>query len=597
MPSGKYIVIDGISPAKSAMVDMLAHQLEAIELPVHIIDTQDVQSNMGTRALQQLLHDPAYPLHNRTEALLYNAVRSQLAEVVSKAHGEGIICVSTESYLSTLVSQYYGRGDITDYATANTIVQFASGTIQPDLLIVLDTVNSAAQKQQTPKEQALFERLRAGYLWEAQQRRLPVIYTTDDLDVTFKQLWLYVAQVLSISPNVPVPTTMVRSAKKQAASAAPASPVTAKAAVTQKPEITLTVPKPPVIPTVEMSIVASEGLAGPLDSEEWHRMVSHTPYEQKDGQEHYRYYIPEPLKGKLRSHYIRSMNQHFAYYSELFETLATHLRNTAGTPKPKRDAVWEAHLVQEVRRALAPLIPLAGTLDVAQTDQPQELDQQIPPAPTALSPAALAQTYLPPGYAFATNPVALIDYAPRNELNAAADVLYAHADLPFRALQEAVAGWPYDRKAAIVSSSPAGAARYSFEILSDYGQFRSVQSACPRNVAHQPINPRYGYTTPAIIEAAGLSDAFDDCFDRSLQLYSALQAEQPHLAPYATLMGHQLRWRFDCTLSDLQNLRTPQELSKNLLEKVSEVHPLMYTALAGTSTPAAATPSEHTTIS
>jgi thymidylate kinase len=598
MPNGKYIVIDGVAPAKSMMVEMLAHQLEAIELPAHIIDGQDIQSDAGAQALQQVLHRPEYPLHSRTEALLYNAIRSQLAEVVSKTRGEGKICISTEGYLSTLVNQYYGRGDITDYAAANTVVQFATGNIQPDLLLILDTVNNTAEKQQTPKEQALFERLRAGYLWEAQQRRLPVIYATDDLDATFKQVWAYIAQTLSISPTVPVPTAMVRSAKKQAATSGAAMPTVATsklAAPAQEPTATLTVPKPPTIPPVQMSIAASEALGTPLTSEDWQRAISRTPYERKDEQEHYRYYIPEPLKGKLRSQYIRTMNQHFAHYAELFDVLTNHLRSTAGTPKAKRDQGWEDRLALEVRRILAPLVPLAATLTVSQLTPPPELDQQDS-LPNDQSLTALAEQYLPPGYAVAASPVSLIDYYPRNELDTAADILYTHADLPLRALKEAVTSWPYDRKAAVVSSSSAFATRYSFEILSDYHQFRSLHGAYPDHVSHQPLNPRYGYVTPPAIEEAGLSDAFDDCFDRSLQLYSALQAEHPRLAAYAALLGHQMRWRFDCAASDLKRLRVPQGLAKELVEKVGEVHPLTYGALSG-SNKAPVAPSEHTSIS
>ena len=54
----------------------------------------------------------------------------------------------------------------------------------------------------------------------------------------------------------------------------------------------------------------------------------------------------------------------------------------------------------------------------------------------------------------------------------------------------------------------------------------------------QYITPRYGYEIPQLIEDAGLSEAFEACFDISLELFSYLQSAGYHNeAQYAALHG------------------------------------------------------------
>jgi thymidylate kinase len=585
MHNGKYIVIDGAAAAKSAMVEMLVHQLEAIELPAHLIDERNISTDDSPSAIQRLIDDPAYPLYSRAEVLLHNAVRAQTSEIIRKIRNDGKLCISTQSFLSTLVHEYYGSGHIADYRAANSAVQFASADIQPDLLIVLDTVNNAGSTSQSQEAQALFERLRAGYLWEARQRGLPVIYATNDLDATFAQIWAYVAQLLAISPAVPVPTAMVRSAQKSMAAPANASPLALASLADGQHTLTVSseVTPPIVTPQARVSIAALEASDNPIVAENWQQMLLETPFEQKDNEEHYRYYIPAELKGKLRSQYIRTMNQQFATYAELFNQLSEHLRNTASTPQAKQGTTWESHLITKTRQFLLPLIPLCATPDL-----PPSVGASSNKTPTetmiAIDPrlAALAAEHLPAGYATATDPVMLISYLPRNELDLAADVLYVSADLPFRTLQETMSQWSYERKAETLTLSETNGACYEFEVVSDYASYREVHSQHPGKAMRQPINPRYGYHTPSIFEETSLSDAFDSYFDRTLVLYSALQAEQPHLAPYAALMGHQIRWRLRCTIHELMQLKTAAELKQQLIEKVSEVHPLVYSSALNT---------------
>ena len=95
---------------------------------------------------------------------------------------------------------------------------------------------------------------------------------------------------------------------------------------------------------------------------------------------------------------------------------------------------------------------------------------------------------------------------------------------------------------------------------------------------------------PAVIEEAGLSDQFEQCFDLSLKLYSILQeAGYPLEAQYATLLGHRMRWKVTYNAREafhLHELRTsPQghpgyrKLVLAMHEKLGEMHPMLGEAM------------------
>jgi thymidylate synthase ThyX len=127
--------------------------------------------------------------------------------------------------------------------------------------------------------------------------------------------------------------------------------------------------------------------------------------------------------------------------------------------------------------------------------------------------------------------------------------------------------------------------------MCDYGIFRDLQRhRMVDDLEWQALTPRYGYEVPELVEQAGLSELFQECFDTSLTLYSQLQAAGYTLeAQYATLLGHQMRWKVTYNAREafhLHELRTsPQghpgyrKLVKEMHEKVAEVHPLMASAM------------------
>ncbi|HET7060023.1 MAG TPA: dTMP kinase, partial [Candidatus Saccharimonadales bacterium] len=222
MNKGKYIVLEGPEGAgKTTQLMELARRLQAAGLPVRTLREPDSQSDLTARAIRQLTQDPNYPMNTRTEVLLYNAARAQSLQVIKESVEHGVICLVDRNYLTTLAIQYYGRGDVPDYGTINNIISFAVGGVEPDLCVVLDApVNVLEERLKGRRagerfdnlDASFLERVRAGYLWEAKQRQLPVIFATDDAATVAENIWQLVSRELS-----------VRQPAKAAAAAPPAS--------------------------------------------------------------------------------------------------------------------------------------------------------------------------------------------------------------------------------------------------------------------------------------------------------------------------------------------------------------------------------------
>src|ERR1700685_911292 len=158
---GKYIVIEGPEGVgKTTQLQELARRLRVAGLPVRLLREPDSQSALTARAIRQLTQDPHYPMNTRTEVLLYNAARSQSLQIIKRSVENGVICLVDRNYLTTLAIQYYGRGDVPDYETINSIINFAVGGIEPDLCILLDApVKTLRERLQGRYNGARFDNL------------------------------------------------------------------------------------------------------------------------------------------------------------------------------------------------------------------------------------------------------------------------------------------------------------------------------------------------------------------------------------------------------------------------------------------------------
>jgi dTMP kinase len=224
MNRGKYIVLEGPEGVgKTTQLHELAQRLQAAGLPVRILREPDSQSDLTARAIRQLTQDPRYPMNTRTEVLLYNAARSQSLQVIKQSVENGVICLVDRNYLTTLAIQYYGRGDVPDYNTINGIINFAVGDVEPDLAIVLDAPVTTLRERLKHRnsgerfdnlDDAFLERVRAGYLWEARQRGLDVIFATDDKETVAQNIWQLVSANLAVRDSKAAPVSEPVSVKE-----------------------------------------------------------------------------------------------------------------------------------------------------------------------------------------------------------------------------------------------------------------------------------------------------------------------------------------------------------------------------------------------
>lgn len=345
--------------------------------------------------------------------------------------------------------------------------------------------------------------------------------------------------------------------------------------------------------------------------------------EQKDANGHYPYHLPSDLRGKLRSQYIRTMNQLFDTYADMVNRLADHIRGRRiAAPDPTGDRATIA-----ARMVLRPILPLAATGTIAiqgplrtiRRHAVQLQNSSLPEIhrageqlqllthpgterrPTDTPPAnadplqQMADELLPAQHTVHAAALTLSHYSPRNELDLVADMLYARSDLPKGVLRSEVGAWPYLRKLDAftaylgydmrrpLAGSALQPARYEFDLTTSYRSFRDFLEQPKTTAVRQLVSPRLGYDTPALVEEAGLADTYDDCFDLSLQLYSALQeAGHREAAQYAALGGHKVRWQYLLRPSQVPQLYratadrpVERQVVDQLREKIAEVHPLL----------------------
>ncbi len=358
-------------------------------------------------------------------------------------------------------------------------------------------------------------------------------------------------------------------------------------------------------------------------------------FDEKEEQGSYPYYTPDSLSPAVVSQYRERMDAIFDRYASMAQALTAYITEieTAPTDKTPRARAIDtlqvvlpvatttsmgmfasAHALEElITRLLSDDLPEARTasqeiLAHARTIIPTILsDEPEPYAPAVAyrtsTRAALGQVvkkYLPDFHSQAEEPARLQEVWPRNEIDLLPAMLYEHSNLSLRDLKNEVATWPYDRKleafdaytgnreqAGFIPGPALEKAHYSWDLMSDYATFRDIERRyLTTSPERQALTPRYGYQTPKLIEDAGLTDQFLECFDISLELYSLLQANDYHLeAQYATLLGHTMRWSIThnaCEAFDLRELSAnpashagTQALIQAMLERLSQVHPII----------------------
>lgn len=553
---GKYIVIEGAEGVgKTTQVRKLAEALRSIEIPVKVFREPDGESDRTTQVLRKITQDPSYPMNSRTEVLLYNAARSQSLEKIRAARDDGFVCLVDRSYLTTLAIQFYGRGDIADYERLNQIIDFAVGDVKPDLTIVLDAPVDVlmARKSQTGEKErfdqldaAFLGRVRSGYLWEARQRDLPIIYALGTTDEVFRDIWKLLTPVLALRET--------RAEQSKPISVA---------------EIIESLHKPE-----EPALETDQKVDEVADEDTSHSDAVAEPVPPT-------FYTPHNLESDERTHYTQAMTELATAHETMTHQLTQYLLDQDIASMP-------SIATSLAERYLRPVLPLAMLGE--QHDRPS-LDEAI---------RTLAAKLLPRNYVDRTDPIRLTRCTPRNELDCVGEALYEYCDLPMVDIEALLRVLPYETKSQLLTSYLSGQhaertlklATYQWDLITDYATYEDfAKLAGGTSGVLQAPSPRLGFETPEIIEQAGLSDAYADCFDQSLTLYSAMQAAgQMQAAEYAVLLGHRLRWKVTTNAYEMRMLRhLPEDVSvgagcraliDDMLEKQAETHPIIAEAVA-----------------
>jgi thymidylate synthase ThyX len=152
-------------------------------------------------------------------------------------------------------------------------------------------------------------------------------------------------------------------------------------------------------------------------------------------------------------------------------------------------------------------------------------------------------------------PVTLVDFDPDAEDKLLAAICYPHSHLSEVQLLERVRRLGATERLALLRAyvgqrdnrrhKPGRAFErvdYRFDVLSDYGAFRDLQRHRMLTIEWQALTPNHGYVRPELIDAAGMTDVFDDAMARSAALYDELHDEFPEQAAYAVAMAYRLRY-------------------------------------------------------
>ncbi|HEV3400743.1 MAG TPA: dTMP kinase [Acidimicrobiales bacterium] len=162
---GRFIAFEGgEASGKSTQARLLAARIGAVL-------TREPGATETGRRIRDLVLDPATELHPRTEALLLLADRAQhVHEVVAPALARGADVVTDRFSGSTLAYQGYGRG--LDLADLSGLSRWATGAVEPDLIVLLDVPGKVARDRQEGRPldrmegtgDPFHERVREGYL-------------------------------------------------------------------------------------------------------------------------------------------------------------------------------------------------------------------------------------------------------------------------------------------------------------------------------------------------------------------------------------------------------------------------------------------------
>lgn len=198
---GLFVVLEGADGSgKSTQAALLAERLKA-EGRDAVLTFEPGATPLGRR-IRSLLLDDADAVEPIAEALLMSADRAQhVAEVIVPALARGAVVVSDRYIPSSLAYQGAARG--LGVEVIQSLNEWASGGLVPDVVIVLDVTETVAASRRTgtpdrlEREQSTFhEQVRRTYRELAQTNNWLLVDAAADRHMIADRIWEEVRRIV-----------------------------------------------------------------------------------------------------------------------------------------------------------------------------------------------------------------------------------------------------------------------------------------------------------------------------------------------------------------------------------------------------------------
>jgi dTMP kinase len=205
MARAAFISLDGLDgTGKSTQCRLLGDWLANQKIPVTLC-TDPGGTPLGQELRQILLHGRKHAMATACEALLFMASRAQLvAEMIRPALDRGEVVISDRFTLANVVYQAHAGGLEADALWR--IGAFATGGLEPDLVLVLDLPLDAATARRNreadrmeDRDREFHEAVKRGFLFEAGRRpeKHRIIDASPDIETVQKSLKREVTRLLT----------------------------------------------------------------------------------------------------------------------------------------------------------------------------------------------------------------------------------------------------------------------------------------------------------------------------------------------------------------------------------------------------------------
>jgi thymidylate synthase ThyX len=189
--------------------------------------------------------------------------------------------------------------------------------------------------------------------------------------------------------------------------------------------------------------------------------------------------------------------------------------------------------------------------------------------------------------------------SPRELLNLTLAVcLYPHSKHPLNQLLEIIRQLSYEDSSKLLDICTGTRANrrnrptrgfeagypLTFDIQADFGAYRDLQRHRMLTQERQLLNPDLGYQIAEEIDAIGIKQRFEECYQRSAELHSKMTKQfSPEVAQYAVLFGFRIRWMMGMNFREAMHLielrTTPQghpsyrKVCMQMMDAIKTQHP------------------------